>query len=1088
MSRLRSLRSMGMGLAALLLLGGCAAPGPAEETATVVVVVVHEPLGAPVGGAAVEVDCVVHELGPVTLRTVTQPDGRVRLAVAAPATVLEVRASLAGGPPSREIAVGEDLIPGSFLQTTVAFPVSASGDPGTAAAATELAVGRPGVVEARVVQQYGGAPAAGVPVAARFTPVGADAPFTVTATSGADGLARLTLPSPARLDELWAQPTAATPSAVLHLSAAVHPGAVARYVLRLPPGGSITGRLVGPDGAPLAGLEVLGWERFDIPALHALLSRPVERRTVTDAEGRFRFDGLGKRMALYAEGGGLALPGAASTAPFARQLREIGDLGLVQQRMLRGRVLRTDGSGVAQAGLWVTQSARDEAREKANPAVFWHGVSRYVVTGENGHFLVPVIDWYGGSIRSEHPDFARTGQTFDAGQSEVELRLWSGRQLTGRVLDWRGEPVAASLRMSGRERSRKWTGADGSFSLPLRLEEPADAGVKGAKVYWIEVSAPGCGRDFLEFEAPREEPTSLELRLPQPGAVAVRVVDPDGAPVVGARLHFRRTDAAGAAAPWIRESQRTDALGRFVGEDWPAGPWQVEVRPPFGKHPAVEAEIPAGVESIEVVLDPGRRLAGSGAPAAAPAEASPPPDEPAPTGRASLTVQVVGPDGAPAPGVSLELSARLPGGAFERQDARSTAGGVARFELPAPAHVDFLRALPTADAIPAKLRPNLVLLPGEEAQVELRQPEPTAITGRLVDGDGQPAAGVEVHAWAATPLLPESWFREREPDRRARSDADGRFRIERLSGGITLMTAPGPRRLAGLVHVLPSAGAVALADLELRPVRELRGRVLDADGAPLPGAELNVLTARDLGGGEGWSLLSQPGIQTTDAAGRFAFALPEGMDCRLSVGHPDFLWQFVWPEVADTEVEIRLEAADRLRGRVVDARGAPVAGAEVTLPSSTGTTDADGRFDLAYSRFSWRSGFGTPESMLLKVRAEGHADCAISLGPMPPAPAPLTVTLDPGGALRGRVVDADGAPVAGAMVKVTGPDSLRPLLDALDFEDRTGPLGRFRIDGVPPGRYQLRARRSGPSAPGAPVARGEAEVGGAAVELVIGEG
>jgi len=43
------------------------------------------------------------------------------------AKVVGARSSFAGGSPVRELQVDQDLIPGSYLQATVAFPVPAGG-------------------------------------------------------------------------------------------------------------------------------------------------------------------------------------------------------------------------------------------------------------------------------------------------------------------------------------------------------------------------------------------------------------------------------------------------------------------------------------------------------------------------------------------------------------------------------------------------------------------------------------------------------------------------------------------------------------------------------------------------------------------------------------------------------------------------------------------------------------------------------------------------------------------------------------------------------------------------------------------------
>lgn len=54
------------------------------------------------------------------------------------------------------------------------------------------------------------------------------------------------------------------------------------------------------------------------------------------------------------------------------------------------------------------------------------------------------------------------------------------------------------------------------------------------------------------------------------------------------------------------------------------------------------------------------------------------------------------------------------------------------------------------------------------------------------------------------------------------------------------------------------------------------------------------------------------------------------------------------------------------------------------------------------------------------------------------------------GAIVGRVLDTDGVELPGVTVEVVGPAQVEPRLEVTDRE------GRYRIDGLPPGRYAIR--------------------------------
>jgi carboxypeptidase family protein len=144
-------------------------------------------------------------------------------------------------------------------------------------------------------------------------------------------------------------------------------------------------------------------------------------------------------------------------------------------------------------------------------------------------------------------------------------------------------------------------------------------------------------------------------------------------------------------------------------------------------------------------------------------------------------------------------------------------------------------------------------------------------------------------------------------------------------------------------------------------------------------------------------------------------------------------------------------AGPRLAVVVVDAAGAPVAGASVRAegarravaspihepPFGEGTTGADGTCDLVLSRRA---------RTRVVVEKEGFARGEASVeGPR------ARVVLGPSGRVRGRVVeDGSGAPVPGAVVRA-GRDT------AASSETRTTEDGTFVLRGLRPGRRRLEA-------------------------------
>jgi protocatechuate 3,4-dioxygenase beta subunit len=165
-------------------------------------------------------------------------------------------------------------------------------------------------------------------------------------------------------------------------------------------------------------------------------------------------------------------------------------------------------------------------------------------------------------------------------------------------------------------------------------------------------------------------------------------------------------------------------------------------------------------------------------------------------------------------------------------------------------------------------------------------------------------------------------------------------------------------------------------------------------------------------------------------------------------------------------------------GRVLDPEGKPVAGAKLFLaqptpdgpaPSPRATSGPDGRFRFAVAKAELEKGAAEESPPQMMAVAEGHGCDWVKLGA---AEVELTLRLVRDVPIRGRILDADGKPVAGARLSVTGVaaargDDLGGYIEAArtgssyEFAKRwTGPLpgrpgvltteahGRFRLDGV----------------------------------------
>ncbi|HEX6883433.1 MAG TPA: sigma-70 family RNA polymerase sigma factor [Planctomycetota bacterium] len=447
-------------------------------------------------------------------------------------------------------------------------------------------------------------------------------------------------------------------------------------------------------------------------------------------------------------------------------------------------------------------------------------------------------------------------------------------------------------------------------------------------------------------EEPEREPPA---RTPAPAGAAVpttepaadlwrgRVLDVDQRAVPGLRVRYSARDGAVAEAESDGAGAFTLARPRSGGAlDVAAPGWTCLFRPAFTEAPGereVVLVVARGVTLAGRVLDAsGRALDG-----------------------AHLAV--------PLPfSLRARFDAILDGAAMV--EPRAVSGPDGRFELAAvpvggdlelvTTHAGFRedrRALPEYDEL--------------DLEIVLQRPEgPGRVAGRVVDASGAPAPGAWVGLGAST----------------TRSGADGEFALElaALPTGGQALRAVLPGHLPAELVLDPDEpwGDELLLVLGPAPLA-LAGRVLDAQGEPLPGVEL--WTAGELHFGsipiEGGAMTVRVGASVegllrddpwthrvrAGAGGRFRLEGLLRRDYALHVFDREHLVLATFPVAAGEEqLELVLpeeELEPRLAGRVTDLGGEPLAGVEVVLerpPLGGGPagrlegraarTDAGGRF------------------------------------------------------------------------------------------------------------------------------------------------
>ncbi|MHC5020314.1 MAG: carboxypeptidase regulatory-like domain-containing protein [Planctomycetota bacterium] len=402
------------------------------------------------------------------------------------------------------------------------------------------------------------------------------------------------------------------------------------------------------------------------------------------------------------------------------------------------------------------------------------------------------------------------------------------------------------------------------------------------------------------------------------------------------------------------------------------------------------------------------------------------------------------------------------------------------------------QALPGAYALRVSVKGSatahagVTLAAGAVAERDFSLGAPVVFAGTVKDHEGNPCAGCRL---IAVPEPNEQMLMRERKMMIFRNigtvNATGAFRFDQLAAGRYMLFAGGggyTQKMINNVAVPNEAYAI-----QLERGTTLRGRVRDArTGGPIAGAKVAI------GGDGGFD------VGRTDEDGRYEFTgiANRGLEMFVeAAGYPTA--QRRVPRDAEQQVlqfDVELEPGLVLRGRVVSAAdGRGVAGARVlVLPEGAGfapggiprtTTGADGRFEVRGVSTDPR-GMGRVEvrvdgedassrkpaavTMPVLVSAPGYAQgephrVTITAGEQP---APFDVPMLVAARVRGRVVDADGTPVAGAVInwRQLQPADLEPgsqlrpnstsmmagmLLPA--GEVRTGADGTFVLGDVRPG-------------------------------------
>ncbi len=550
----------------------------------------------------------------------------------------------------------------------------------------------------------------------------------------------------------------------------------------LQPASAILGKVIDPDGKPVPNARVWAVAMDEARGMRPMVPGRFNQ-AITDEQGAFRLAGVSPGATeLHAMAQGWQ-PAELSNleVPAGRDLKGV-EVVLQPGATVEGRILSPAGQPVPGAGVSVLKTGEAAMIRFFRPDATADGEGWYLMEG-----VAPGPH----SVAAEHPSYRRAVRDLDVkmGENTLDLTLEGGAEVSGRVVDDAGAPVAGA-RILLLEGGRSWnlpegaSGADGAFEI---------AGVPDGD-YRLSADKEGFARDREGdlVKVAGAPVAGLEVRLSRGGSIVGQISGLDLADLARVRV-------------------AADVMGRF-GEVTPEGGYRIDHLEP-GEW-TITASVPGTPLHAEgrATLEPG---------------ASETRLDLEFGGGLTLSGRLVR-NGAPVRGQSLTLQ----GNASEMRWGETDHDGRFRFDGLEKGSYELEL---TSFRGGLRHQEDVEMTDDREVLIELNT---VTVSGRVLDGvDSSPIAG------ATVTLLPGADLRDSSFPPEVRTDSRGAFRLPDVSEGDWTVRAVaegyGPVEMSLAVAGTPMDDL----DLTLQATEGVSFEVVLPSGRPPDQVQLAVLDA-----------------------------------------------------------------------------------------------------------------------------------------------------------------------------------------------------------------------------------------------------